>query len=682
MALQATNAGIDYQCRISAWFLLNMLFENKLAQVSPAYPESVIIKAQLEGNTEIDDLIITFESKEKFYYQIKRTISFSNLDNSEFYKVINQFVNQNEIQTSSSRYILATSSKSSNKIINDLKRILDSIRASSIEDAKYQFNKADNKLWNEFEEICKVIYNTNTGLKLNDIKLLKLVQRIYIEIYDIEEGDSFERLIYLFISRYTKFDSKLLWSSLIKYALTLATNRRSITLENIKKEYKRYIDLDSVEKSYNDSYVENFDVSYVWKDYIVASSEKFAEMMGTDASSLFIYDVYRFNEEGKKDFKFELPDNLTLFDNVYFKVLHRSSSLLGVERFLKSNSDNLDEYSNIIFAPSKYSDNENTFEQVHLEWTKKELTKNINEKTCIVCGDSFNDNNGYIIEIDNTFEPNEVGLCHVDCLRTVDRIMGVVGIEGNKLPAYLKGIDINKWIELIKDGQAMVASLSAFKNSIYNVVWDPNYGSFYDGKYCIRTKLENGDYVYTKDRGKVDRLSKQAAKRLARDFNEKHKKAYNTRNPICYSSKTLTYGPYEGLITMVDPSEKLIPCIETEIVKYSKHISKLYNTCENFYAPLIMFYLDEEVFKLGDWVPFLSNILDIEEYFDSWGMFIGGVKPFIDARVIENDSDFDNIVRELKSENLSIVINPRLGRNNELISGAILYSLDELKTNK
>lgn len=678
MALQATNAGIDYQCRVSAWFLLNMLFENKLSNVIGTYPDCVLTKAQLEGSTEIDDLILSFENGYKFYYQIKRTINFSTLPNSEFYKVMSQFVKQFISDESNSRYILATTTNASKKLIDHLKKMLEGIRFSSIEDSLAQFNKSDKKLWEEFKLICETIYSNITSNVLTEESLTKLIERIHVETFDIEDGDNYENLVYLFINNNTDFNSKLLWNTMIKFALTLATNRRSINVQKIKKEFDLYLDSNSDDINMDLDNTESLDTSYIWKDYLVGTSDQLSKQMDIESNTLFIFDIYRFKEDGKKEIKYEIPNHLTLQNGFTFEILYRSSSMLGLERYVESTLKKSSEYGEVVFLPAHDSDDVNVFEELHLDWIKKEIQTNRKSNECVICGEIFNDSNGYIVEIDNNFEPNEAGMCHSECLRPVDRVMGLAGMEGEKIPNYMRGFDINKWIELIVSGQSMISGLSVTQNHIHHVAWDPNYNSFTDRKYCIRTKLENGDYVYAKDRGKVDRLSKQAAKRLAKQFDDNHKKALETDDPICYSENSLAYGNYKSLRKLIPPTEKLLACVETEMVKYTKHISKLYDICENFYAPLIMFYLEEDIFEMGGIVPILSNPLDIEKYFDSWGVFVSGVKPFINTRVIESDSEFDNIVRELKSDGYSVIINPKLGRNNELISGAILYSLSDI----
>ena len=129
MGLQATNAGIDYQQRVSAFMMILMEFEIDISMVLQLNSKEKIIELNFEACENIDDLVMTLESGKKIYFQMKRTISLSENENSEFYGVCTQFVKQYLTQNSSDlAYILGTRSEASNAITIKLKRVLEGIR--------------------------------------------------------------------------------------------------------------------------------------------------------------------------------------------------------------------------------------------------------------------------------------------------------------------------------------------------------------------------------------------------------------------------------------------------------------------------------------------------------------------------------------------------------------------------
>lgn len=129
MSTQPTNAGIDFQQRISAWIMINMLFDIDLSNSFDIANNTLIEKIAFETNDVIDDLVVTTNTNQKLYYQMKRTVNLSDRNNSDFFKAINQFVKQYiKVENDNTNYVLVTSSNSSSPVTSELKRILESIQ--------------------------------------------------------------------------------------------------------------------------------------------------------------------------------------------------------------------------------------------------------------------------------------------------------------------------------------------------------------------------------------------------------------------------------------------------------------------------------------------------------------------------------------------------------------------------
>ena len=130
MGTQPTNAGIDFQQRVSAWALINMLAEIDLSNTMDIGDEIYIKKVAFESEDIIDDLVIHTKKNESIYLQMKRTASLTiQNEKSDFYKAINQFVQTYVLNsTENASYVLVTSSKSSTPIKDELRKILNSVR--------------------------------------------------------------------------------------------------------------------------------------------------------------------------------------------------------------------------------------------------------------------------------------------------------------------------------------------------------------------------------------------------------------------------------------------------------------------------------------------------------------------------------------------------------------------------
>lgn len=87
MGLQATNAGIDFQQRVSAYMMMLMEFDMDISLALQLNRNDKIEGLNFEACESIDDLVIELDSGKKVYFQMKRTLSLSDSVDSEFYSV-------------------------------------------------------------------------------------------------------------------------------------------------------------------------------------------------------------------------------------------------------------------------------------------------------------------------------------------------------------------------------------------------------------------------------------------------------------------------------------------------------------------------------------------------------------------------------------------------------------------
>ncbi len=90
----ATNAGIDYQQRVAAWFLVALLYNYDISIILDLSHPSYISEIAFETAENIDDLRLQLTNQNSVFLQIKRSLNLSTSSNSDFYKTIKQFVKQ------------------------------------------------------------------------------------------------------------------------------------------------------------------------------------------------------------------------------------------------------------------------------------------------------------------------------------------------------------------------------------------------------------------------------------------------------------------------------------------------------------------------------------------------------------------------------------------------------------
>ena len=150
----ATNAGIDYQQRVSALFLITLHSQFDISQLLNVNDELNIESVSYETAKTVDDLNIVCDGNKILYMQIKRKIALSEKDGSEFQKVIEQFLSQYIAeQNTSDRFLLITTSDTSKSIKYDLKKILDSIRLNDTGFKSNPLNISEGKTYSVLEKV-------------------------------------------------------------------------------------------------------------------------------------------------------------------------------------------------------------------------------------------------------------------------------------------------------------------------------------------------------------------------------------------------------------------------------------------------------------------------------------------------------------------------------------------------
>lgn len=475
MGLQATNAGIDFQQRVSAYMMILMEFDMDISLALQLDRNDKIEGLNFEACESIDDLIITLSSGKKVYFQMKRTISLSESNDSEFYGVCEQFVKQYLKQDENDvAYILATRTESSKLITIKLKRILEGIRLANNLQVIAELNCEEKKV---FDKLCNNIKTVYKNIKKSDIldeDLLNIILRIYIEIFDIESGEEYEKTVKLILFNLIDVDIELFWRTLISKAVEYGANRRCLSREKLKEQCKTYVEESKRTKS---EFVEPF-FNMTWKqgardievqiDYVIAvPTQDTKEAMGIDNKTVFVFELYRFDDSKKKEsLKYISPDRMKWKNGYEFEVWFRCATQERCHNYIEHELPNKidDSYKVVVWPIKKYFDYTDV-ELLHKDILLKSLEK---QKACICanCGKAIFDNKAYLIEIDNEEYSDSVGMVHDNCIRPVDRMIGEIIMPKIEDYSYLKHFDIASWAKLVKKESKLGAISKKWQRSV------------------------------------------------------------------------------------------------------------------------------------------------------------------------------------------------------------------------
>lgn len=685
MAIQPTNAGIDFQQRVSAFMMILMEFDIELDAVLGIGLKDKIQKLNFEASDKIDDLVMTTSTNRKIYMQMKRNISLSSDLDSEFYGVCNQFVRQFlEENPEDVAYVLVARTQASNSISIKLKRILDGIRLANSINIEANLNKTEISILEKFKENIDYAYKCATEESISEDVLKRIISKVYIEVFDIEDGESFERNVKLILHSRLNVDVELFWRMLISTAIQYGANKNCLDKESLHKHIKGYINSQDKTGGLSELQWEEQGAGVsVKKDCVIAlGNAEINKKIGVkdeDKETILIMELYRFAEGKKKEtLQYIAPNIMKWGDDISFEILFRCSSKSRIEKYIddggleKYNTEN----SKVIVFPVNDDGRESDMEILHKDLICKSI-KSQKECKCINCGKAIYEKEVYLIEIDNVECSNKAGFIHKECLRPIDRVLGICMMPEANQYSYLKNFDINLWIKLIMKGKQAWGNIGGLEEDIVHFMIDTDE-VFTDGKYCVRTLLSDGTFHYATNRGVIHRMTRSDAEQFAKQLVERYRDAKQMKNPFCYTSETYVYGPYEYLVAQMGVKEELLECVSAEVVIYNEMIAKMYNESETYYAPIIYLCVEGEPVIINGAFPLITNPLKLNYYLENWKS-AGIILENYEVNIISEDNDFILKVLSLILNGVRPIVDMLIGIDGKLIKGCMIYTMKELE---
>jgi hypothetical protein len=681
---QATNSGIDYQQRIAAWFLINQYSKFDISTYFDQLDEELIIdKTHFETSQNIDDLNLTCANNKSIYLQIKRSLSLSTRDTSDFYKTTKQFIQEFIKNENTKNYFgLITTSDASSKITSDLKKIVVSIKLSADAFKDNPLTESEKDTLDKFQSLFNIIYEELTKNKPTQELFEKFAKRVFVGIIDVETGHTVEIASQMLLKSIGFNRPELVWSILIKNSLLYAADRLSIDHDKLTEIFNRYISDDKAQKI-EENPKDWFKTEIVAQGNYPTGKEVLLIKSFIDELDYMIVELYRFKDDCQ--IKNTFYDNKIIITNeVEWEVVQRFATMTGLDRFIEENQEFYRDKKVAIIPANDIENVENdNCSKLHNSYLEELATKNENPLLCLHCGKQVNDKNALIVEIEDRDTIAAIGNVHKTCLRPIDRILGTIKIPGKEIDRHLENFDFKLWVNLIMNGQGMLNALKNSPQLTYGrtpvVAWNSNEEYDADYSYCIKFILEDGSSSYSYQRSKIERLNKLQAEEHLELFNSVQKKQQELNDPWCVLSISKTAGPYSELLKIKKSEDVILEIKSAEIAKYSLLIAKAFDKDIQHYAPLcIVKDRESETFvNLSNVVPLISDPLRFSDHYDNWKK-IGFDLSEIDLKIIKNDKDFDYYMRMIFGDNMVPIIDPLFDKNFQLISGFPIMEYDKM----
>ncbi|MCV6606791.1 MAG: hypothetical protein OIF32_01140 [Campylobacterales bacterium] len=683
----ATNAGINYQQRVSASFLTLMVLKQEIS----IFNERTITSLQLEGIDKIDDLIINLDDKQKLFFQIKRNVNLSDSKQSDFFKTLDQFIQQFLNNQNNESYFLVTTSYSSSKITRNLKKILDSTRLNSSNINLNVLNGADKESLNKYKKVVKNTFKKYTTRDITDKEFLEFSKRIFIMDFDIEENSSMERVVLSLMANKITINPSILWDMFISNCLRYASQRMTVSFESSQKIYNDY--LSEIDVRQNDSFnilddflIPNFEQLNVasGKEVLLCKASDALNSISNEKNiDFYIVELFRFDEECNKKVQFIDDFCISSDKQTHLEVIYRASSHKGLLKLINENINfknksigvlpaNGIDYVESTLCAKAYSENLITKFKNHKDYLK-----------CIECGKAIAENRSIIVEIEQQGSENNIGLIHKDCLKPVNRVLGYIESELFQDYSVLKNFDWKLWVEKIMHGQGLFCTKMIQQDySVKHIIW--NSSVEYDTclNYCVKEHLEDNTFLYVLRRGQVERFSKQEADEGAIKLNEAIERQTSIGDPICITQKEQVSSTYSKLKDKLDIDDKLIKIKSYSVEKISQKIVDEYSRVSNYYAPL--FYIlngeNQELFYINDRVILISDPFLFESYLDNWKNSLDiSLNKDYELVILKDDKHFDSFMQNIYKKEMKAVINPQFDSEENFINGYLVEEYEDFQ---
>lgn len=692
----ATNAGINYQQRVSATFLLTCLFETEISLFfnSHKFNKKIIHSIQLEGIDKIDDLIIKLDNQEKLFCQIKRKVNLSDSKASDFYKTIDQFIQQYLNNNTNEYFCLFTTSYSSSKITRELNKLTDSIRLNDLAFIENPLNKSEKETLDKYRKIVKKLFKYYTKCTMSEDEFISFSKRVFINNFDIESNSPIEKSILLLIHVNTIVDPSILWEMMISKCLTYASQRLVVNYTNLYEQYNSYLKgmnttENKAELEFDDFLqpkLDNLNIASGKEVLLCKSNKQLIDKLKIDKNTdYFIIELYRFDEECNKKVSFTNNKCILSDNSTSLELILRASSNKRIESFMIDNKNDF-ENSSVLHIPAKdidYIEHSNcaklyTNKLVSKFKANKELLK------CIECGKAISENNSIIAEIDEIGLSNEIGLIHKLCLRPTIRVLGWIESELFQNYNISNNFNWKLWVKKIIKGQGLFSNdIIKNINKEIKIQWNSSIDYTQQYNYCVKEYLEDGTTSYVLRRGQVDRFNKKESEDGAVQLNNLLLKKELENDYLCITNKERAFGSYNTLKNLIDFDDKLIKIKKYEAEKISQQIINEYKTMDNYYAPLIYITIGENqnIFSIDNMIVLLSEPLEINKYIENWKINNIHVDNNIELIIIEDDKYFDNFMHKCFNNNMRVIINPKFNLDGELTQSIEVEKFEDMEKN-
>jgi hypothetical protein len=650
----SVSSGAGYQARVAAYYLATGMcgFEQRI----PGLQDATHIS--FETRESIDDLSLRLSAGNLVYIQAKATIEFSL--SGELRSVLAQF----EAQEASGSllgdwFVLATTSRASKKVTQDLRTALDIFRSSPEAEFFRDQPKAVSDIIKDLRSAISEL-QVEAGRPADQSLADRILRKSLVELLDVEDRAVLETAALVLIHANGFGASDAVWGKLIAECLEYGRTRRTVEIAPLKARFDRYksANVTSDEQAGEDL----LQVEFSKMDFSTSKDVLLCEIP-EDSTILppgpMIMEFKRFGDDCEERLNFS-SENITLQNGISFKLLRRAATLSGLERYIEACPEVVAERELTIIPMNDAGElDEQPCAIIHRERLQQALNANPHRLRCVHCGAVVSEAAAEVVETGPSDAPI-VGLVHLRCMAPGDRMLGFGRSEFSEENPHLVNFDVNGWAKASYAGQRTFANLGTIKSGpIANLAWGGPADRGPPKPFVIEVSLENGESEIVTLRNKLHRFTRAEAEAFSAQLNLSFAKAREEGDPICYTDESKGYGPRSILLQQFGLRERIRPVKTAQIRKYEVRLDREYTRPGYWYAPLIALRLLDtgEPFDLGGAAVLLTDPLSVGRFLENWDD-AGWKPPPLETVALLSDNAFDQYMQQVDKEIGVAVVDP------------------------
>jgi hypothetical protein len=652
----SVSSGASFQARVGAYLMVC-----GICRLEIDFAEGHALQAiSFETTEAIDDINVEMANGNRLFVQAKAKIDYSIARDSELRAVFEQFERQYRANPIAiGQFILATTGRSSRKVIYDLRAALDAFRGGD----EVRFRKDQPKALVEIiDELLRMVaeLRATAGQGIDPDIERAILRRAFILVWDLEKADPLGQSVLLVLQSQHFTAPAAVWGKIVSDCISHSKARITVSIDQARADYERFrvVKGELPDQSADDLIrVEFGDMKFAVGREVVLGRLS-SDELGIPAG-LVIFEFYRFDDNCAERIRFS-DGKCILQNGLEIELIRRTATHVGMTRLIDADPS-LIGGQEVVFIPINSDDD---FEvglcaETHRARLRNVALENQNPLHCIHCGSPVSSASALLIEVTQEADLT-VGLSHAPCLQPQDRVIGTIQSKFFEAHSALINFDVNGWFRAAHGGQIAFANAKYLGDNQVAMAWGGRRSQVNPGQFVVEMQLQGGGSEFVTVRNGVHRFQRAEADEFAERLRD-WIGSQGAADPLCYSDQTKTFGVKSVVLKQIGGRERLTPVESARVRQYDQRLAARYSRPGSWYAPLLFVRCSKTgtPLRILGTVVLLTDPFVFANHLSNWKE-AGIPVEFYETVSLLTDAQVDNFMAEMEESGSPVIIDPLL----------------------